>query len=182
MSFPPLTIDLNFSQAVQQFQPYWLTELLRFVSAGISPVPLSVAGAVVVVGYLMFRQHDRRTIVLIALMTAGNVLTYVLKPIFARPRPDSQLVHILSSETDYSFPSGHAVAVVLLGGMMVMFLQGMAIRRRRFWLVFVAGVMVLVGYSRVYLGVHWLSDVLAGYAVGLGWTLLVRRFGRLIIG
>lgn len=181
MSLPPLPIDLGFSHAIQQFQPNWLSVLMRGVSNVIDPAVLCMVG-VVMVAYLILRKHDERTVLLIALLTLGNVLTPLLKLFFTRPRPSSELVHIVARETGYSFPSGHAVAVVLLGGTIALLIQRLAKHHQRLWLAMVTLMMLLVGYSRVYLGVHWLSDVLFGYIVGLAWIVFIAHVTRSKLG
>ena len=101
----------------------------------------------------------------------GVALSQALKALFGRARPDAalQLVDAINA----SFPSGHAMlsAVVwlTLGALTARFVQ-----RRRVKVFALAGaalVTVLVGISRVYLGVHWPSDVLAGWSLGAAWAL-----------
>lgn len=172
MAYPPLTIDFDFTHAVQQYQPQWLTVMMRLISDVIDPATLCVFG-VLAAAYLFWRKHDRRTIVMIVAITAGNFLTLILKPLIARPRPDADVVNVLVREPGYGFPSGHAVAVVLLGGTIALLVQRLALHHQRLWVALVALIILLVGYSRIYLGVHWLSDVVAGYVVGLSWLVVV---------
>jgi membrane-associated phospholipid phosphatase len=111
----------------------------------------------------------------IALYTAGKAFTGRVRPQF-----DPLVV-----EETLSFPSGHstqaAAAWLALAAVVVAWLPPARDTRRRGRLVWAGavGVAVAVGFSRIYLGVHWLTDVLAGLALGAGWTLLlVRLVGR----
>jgi undecaprenyl-diphosphatase len=102
------------------------------------------------------------------LALGGSALLNVLaKHVYARPRPDLWLS--IAPETTYSFPSGHAMGSMTLGAVAVL----LAWRTRWRWPVLAAGAVfvLLVGLSRVYLGVHYPSDILAGWAAALAWTV-----------
>ena len=97
-------------------------------------------------------------------MAGGTGLNLVLKQIFAAPRPD--LLPHLDIVHSYSVPSGHAAGNMMMFGALAM----LAARRGGYW---AAGVVIaLIGISRVWLGVHWPSDVAAGWMEGLGWLAL----------
>lgn len=101
-------------------------------------------------------------------MAGGTLLNLGLKQIFAAPRPD--LLPHLDIVHSYSFPSGHAAGNLILFGALAM-LAG----SRAGYLV--AGAMVAsIGISRIWLGVHWPSDVLAGWVEGLGWLALCSQW------
>lgn len=115
---------------------------------------------------------QRRWILLgpwLAAAGGGAVLGSLLKGIFARPRPFFD--HPLLIETSYSFPSGHAMESFVLYGMLAYFaVLALATWRRRTAVVFGTALLVLlIGLSRLYLGVHYFSDVIAGYAAGGVW-------------
>jgi len=105
----------------------------------------------------------------LAAVAGSAVLNHLLKGLFERPRPYFE--HPLLIETSYSFPSGHAMESFVVYGMLAYF----AVLALRSWearvgVVFGAALLVvLIGFSRMYLGVHYLSDVLAGYAAGGVW-------------
>nr|MBA2714303.1 bifunctional DedA family/phosphatase PAP2 family protein [Rubrobacteraceae bacterium] len=105
----------------------------------------------------------------LAAVAGGAVLNQLLKGLFERPRPFFE--HPLLIETSYSFPSGHAMESFVVYGMLA-YLAVLALRswEARVGVVFGAALLVvLIGFSRMYLGVHYLSDVLAGYAAGGVW-------------
>jgi undecaprenyl-diphosphatase len=110
----------------------------------------------------------RREGMMVLLCGVCNVLNPLLKLAVGRPRPPPDLVSVLAVETGNAFPSGHSLFVMLLLGFLV-YLCATRLNRRlpRFlWTAGLSLVILLVGISRVYLGVHWPSDVLGGYLVG----------------
>ena len=102
-------------------------------------------------------------------MAGSAALNHLLKGLFARPRPFFE--HPLLVETSYSFPSGHAMESFVLYGMLAYFaVLALESWRARTAVVFGAALLVLlIGFSRMYLGVHYFSDVVAGYAAGGVW-------------
>ncbi|MGL5042617.1 MAG: phosphatase PAP2 family protein [Culicoidibacterales bacterium] len=111
---------------------------------------------------------QKRTIWAYALLfvtVTSSVATWGLKKLVARPRPS---ISPLQFESTYSFPSGHAVAIFTLCGFLICYFWYCGVRDW-LWVVLIGclgGLIVLVGVSRVYLGVHWATDVLAGFCTG----------------
>ncbi len=135
---------------------------------------------VLVTGYLVLsRRYRILTLVLIATL-GGMILMVVFKNLFVRMRPD--VVPALMDETTFSFPSGHSVmsAVVYLTLGSILAATHRALRMRIFIFASALLVAVLVGVSRVMLGVHYPLDVLAGWSLGLGWASLC-WFGALVV-
>lgn len=150
--------------------PPWVEVVFRDFTA-LGGYTTITAAALVAAGYLaILRQWG--TIALIAgSLIGGTILNNVLKGVFGRPRPDL-VAHLVEVQT-LSFPSGHAmlaaVAYLTLGALLA---QVQRRRRIKVYIVAVAVVLtVLIGFSRVYLGVHWPTDVLAGWAVGAAWAM-----------
>jgi undecaprenyl-diphosphatase len=123
---------------------------------------------------LMFYRHSRRAWVFLGVVTLAQVSAELLKGVFERPRPD--LVPHGSYVYSASFPSGHstmsAVVFLTLAGI----LASMEPKRRAKAFIFGVAIalVVAVGFSRVYLGVHWPTDVLAGWTLGAAWALVAR--------
>jgi undecaprenyl-diphosphatase len=104
----------------------------------------------------------------IVLSAVTSIVNYLFKYLVGRPRPSADLVQIMVTESDKSFPSGHAVVATLLLGMLA-FLLYTHLQRPYLKLLSLSlsiAFILLVGLSRIFLGVHWLSDVLGGYLVG----------------
>lgn len=150
--------------------PEWLTTAAMDVTALGSLTVLALV-VLFVAGLFAALRRWREAGVLLAASIGGVALSQGLKALFGRARPDASLQ--LVDAINASFPSGHAMlsAVVwlTLGALVARFAE-----RRRvkvFALAGAAAVTLLVGLSRVYLGVHWPSDVLAGWSIGGAWAL-----------
>jgi undecaprenyl-diphosphatase len=149
--------------------PGWFEEMMRdFTALGsIGVMLLFVLGAI---GLLM-AEGKRRAAMMVTVATVGGMaLSYGLKIGFARPRPD--LVPHSTPVYIQSFPSGHALmaAVVYLTLGMLLARTQSAQSSKVFILCFATFLAFLVGVSRLYLGVHWPTDVLAGWAGGAAWA------------
>ena len=149
---------------VQGLQSGWLDQVALAVSSlGLVPVSITVVLAVSGSLFILRHQADALIVVLsVVPMVAGNALKLIVE----RPRPDYLLVG--SAPHGLSFPSGHSVYAILIGGMLI-FLVGQLVNPPllRRWLQIGIGLVILaIGASRVYLGVHWPSDVLGGYLFG----------------
>ncbi len=151
--------------------PRWLEEVMRDFTAlgGIAVLSLMVLGTVV---YLAMQKRYLLTAYVMCSAVLGTVLSNLLKASFDRPRPNL-IPHDIIVYTS-SFPSGHAMmsAVIYLTlGTLLAEAQD-KYHVRLFWLFSALLITLLVGFSRVYLGVHWPSDVLAGWMIGLVWALI----------
>lgn len=135
-----------------------------------SPLILSVLAAIVVV--VTWRRRQQGTALFLALATAGGYgVEPALKQHYARARP--LLTQALQGAHGYSFPSGHAVgSAVVLGAFAYLIVRGKHVLYIKVLSVILAGLLlVAVCWSRVYLGVHWLTDVIAGAGLGAVWLL-----------
>jgi len=151
--------------------PPWLEGAMRDItSLGSSSVLVLIVTAVIV--YLLLIRKAGTALFVLAAVAGGQALSTLLKAEIDRPRPD--LVSHLVTETSLSFPSGHAmvsaVTYLTLGSLAARFLPGRT--TKMFVLSLAVLTTLLVGVSRVYLGVHWPSDVLAGWCAGFAWAML----------
>lgn len=157
--------------------PWWLAVSAEEVTA-LGGVTVLCLVTLTVCGFLLLARRYR-TLLLVLLATGGGVmLNSLLKQLFSRPRP-SVVPHLTEVMTQ-SFPSGHAMlsatVYLTLGGL----LAQLAERRRL--KAYILGMSLLlpfiVGLTRVYLGVHYPTDVLAGWVAGLAWALLTALVAR----
>ncbi|HEX6999634.1 MAG TPA: phosphatase PAP2 family protein [Gammaproteobacteria bacterium] len=164
--------------------PAWAEELARDVTglggAGILGL-VTLAGA----GFLFLQGKRHLALYVLAAVGGGALLSLLLKSGFDRPRPD--LVAHGQAVYTSSFPSGHAmlsaVTYLTLGALLA---SGQSSLRMRAYLIGLAALLsAAVGVSRIYLGVHWPTDVLAGWTAGAAWALVcwgvaeyLRRRGR----
>lgn len=146
---------------------------------------VTVMVLVTVVGVLAFLAHRKRwhAGVLAATVLLADVSSELLKHVYARPRPD--LVPHGSYVYSASFPSGHSTLSAATFLTLAMLISSLEPNRATKFMVFALAFILLlaVGVSRVYLGVHWPTDVLAGWCLGAAWALaawtaLIRLGGR----
>jgi membrane-associated phospholipid phosphatase len=122
--------------------------------------------------YWWWRDREWRAGAMLAASVAGSTTLYILfKRITERPRPPAS--DALGTYTHWSFPSGHATQCMAFFAMLVVvgWLAGWA--QLRVWAITAAAVVLVVGASRIYLGAHWFTDVLGGYALGAAWVALL---------
>jgi undecaprenyl-diphosphatase len=149
--------------------PAWVTSVLLDLTSLGGP---TVLGLVVlsVIGFLVLQTRYRTAFFIFMTAATGEVVSYAMKSTFARPRPT--VVPHLREAFSSSFPSGHAmqsaIIYLTLGAML------MRITESRLTKIYCCGMAMLltllVGVSRVWLGVHYPTDVLAGWTVGLFWA------------
>jgi len=151
--------------------PPWVEMMFRDLTSLGSPSVLALV-TIAVVGYLWL-ERERRTALFVLLAVAGGAaLEMLLKVGFARPRPE--LVSHLVDVNSFSFPSGHAtMATITYLTLGVLLASAQQHRRMKLYLLAVATFLtLLVGISRIYLGVHYPTDVLAGWCIGAAWAAL----------
>jgi undecaprenyl-diphosphatase len=156
---------------IHAHSPEWLDGPMRLVTAlGYGQVVLPLLAAVVFAFYL--KGWRLAATLLVVSTTGGSLLTAVLKAVFGRARPE--LFESGYAASFYSFPSGHAAVAVGFYGTLTLIL---AYRLRGFarWAVVASGVLLvlLIGFSRLYLGVHYPTDVLAGFLAAPLWVVCV---------
>ncbi|HEY1963184.1 MAG TPA: phosphatase PAP2 family protein [Rhizomicrobium sp.] len=139
------------------------------------------APATAVVSVLLFVTAQRKAAVaMLACMAGAVVLDNALKLLFHRPRP---LGFFAADPRTYSFPSGHALFAACFYGALAIVLAGSirsAAARTALWITAVVAILC-IGWSRIYLGVHYPSDVLAGYLAGAAWVQFLRAAGPLYL-
>lgn len=173
------TFDLTITKSVQTFTPIWFDILMRSISwVGFAPQVNLVMLILVLFLYLSGARWEA----VMALVSAIGIsaIGFLIKVLVDRPRPSSDLVHVLAQLKDFSFPSGHVLFYTAFFGFLFfltfVLLKSSWIRVAR--LVIFGALVGLVGLSRIYHGQHWASDVLAAYLLGSVWlALMVRLYG-----
>ena len=168
----PITVaDAHLSMWLHTHSSPHLTAVFLFITAfGFTVLVICVT---LIAGlYLLWRRQTYWLAAVWLSVFGGILLNKFLKYIFHRPRPhfDDPILAL----TSYSFPSGHTMAATVLYGVLAALLVA-KIKRRSFRVLVILGAMLLiglVGFSRMYLGAHYLSDVLGAIAEGLAWLSL----------
>jgi membrane-associated phospholipid phosphatase len=151
-------------------QNHWLVTLLKGISVVFDPIMFRVVTTVVAV-LLFWRRRRRLAIWTLVTIWGAAVFGVLLKAVVGRARPD--LVDAVATAPGRSFPSGHALTSTV--GCAVLLLLVTPLLRRRWRAVAIAVAVLIplvVAFARVGLGVHYLSDVIAGELLGLGWVVI----------
>lgn len=150
--------------------PAWLEGIMRDFTA-LGGVAVLATISTLVAGFLALTGKRRSAWMVVLSVAGGTAISHLLKWGFDRPRPD--LVPHAAAVYTQSFPSGHAMlsAVVYLTLGALLARTETDVRVKAYLLAAACLLTAIVGISRVYLGVHWPTDVLAGWAVGAGWAL-----------
>lgn len=177
----PTPLDSGVSQWVQEHRSEPWTTIAEAVTTAGNTVPLVLLAAAIVVA-LAIKGHRLEAAWLAVTSLAGWLLMVGLKAVFGRTRPpeDQRLLEIDS----FAFPSGHAMMTMVVFGSIAVcgYRVSSWLRDHRGVLLLAPLASILVGITRVYLGVHWSTDVLAGWAAGAVWValcaLVLRRLDR----
>ncbi|HMH02435.1 MAG TPA: phosphatase PAP2 family protein [Terriglobales bacterium] len=173
-----IRFDNSIRAAVHQRASPALTVFMRGITL-LGSMEVLLPAVLIVLTFLLVRGKRYEAIVLSVTMAGGVILNMVLKLSFRRVRPDP--FFDLATPASYAFPSGHALLALCFYGVMVRILSDSLKSREYRWMVWVGAVLLigLIGLSRIYLGVHHASDVLAGYAAAIVWisavTMVVRQ-------
>jgi undecaprenyl-diphosphatase len=163
--------DLRAARALHAFDTPRLMEFMRLVSVpGDRWVPFALTGATMLV-FLAFRRTSEAMTLLLSAAGSG-ILNKLLKIWIGRPRPSADLVGLVYSHDESSFPSGHVTFFVGYFGFLFFVAFALLPRdswRRRAALTLLGTAVVLIGFSRIYLRAHWPSDVLGAYLSGGLW-------------
>lgn len=152
--------------------PSWVEGMGRDFTA-LGSVAVLALLTLAVCAYLVLDRKRKAALLVLIAVSGGLIGSFSLKEVFRRPRPDL-VSHVGTTVTTASFPSAHsmmAASTYLTLGALLARVQKR--RRQRVFLISLACLLTfLVGLSRVYLGVHWPTDVLAGWAAGAAWAFL----------
>jgi undecaprenyl-diphosphatase len=175
---PAPVLDDRFRSAVHSLASPGLTRVMIAASRYGGPAWLAPLGVIIAVAFLI-RGWRRGALLVLVTMAGAGLLDTLLKIAFARARPTAFFDYPLPRS--HSFPSGHAFFAASFFGGLAILLSGRLhnpILRALVWIAAVA-LILLIGFSRVYLGVHYPSDVLAGYAAATIWVTGVALGDRL---
>jgi len=164
--------DDTVRSVVHDFASPGLTALMRFVT-NLGDWQVIMTATLCLFAYLWYRRDNTHILVALVTMSGAGILDASLKLAFHRTRPDP---FFIPKPSTYSFPSGHALISLCFYGLVAGTLShDMPEKWQRVLTWSIASLLVaMIGLSRVYLGVHWPSDVIAGYAAALIWMGAVR--------
>ncbi|MDP2947674.1 MAG: phosphatase PAP2 family protein, partial [Nanoarchaeota archaeon] len=156
---------------------FFLTDVSKFVDFLFEPALLVIIGTILSV-YFYFNKRKKEGMVFFISLAIMSIIVEFLKFLFDRARP----LNFLILREDYSFPSGHAAVTILFFGFLSYFFFKNKSARVKLISYIVAGFLILLtGFTRIYLRVHWFTDVLVGYLIGgiiLAGAIVVMRKGE----
>ncbi|MEK7611135.1 MAG: phosphatase PAP2 family protein [Patescibacteria group bacterium] len=171
------SFDLAASNFIYALRTPALTVIMSTVT-NLAAIPSGFALSLLVV-LLLLKHHKKESLVFSLALVFGGALNYYLKIFFKLPRPDLSPLVVLG---DFTYPSGHAMNNLVLYGLLTYyafhFTKSKALSMVAGGLA--SGWILLIGLSRVYLGAHYPSDVLAGYLAGFWWLLTVLLIDKTI--
>jgi membrane-associated phospholipid phosphatase len=166
---PLVDVDRSVYLSLQGLRTRWGDDVMVTVTqlgSAYVMIPLVVAVGV----WFAITRRLRTLLYWVAAATFAEVLVWVLKVALTRARPPTAYAAI----DEYSFPSGHAALGMVVFGFLAFLLgQGKPGWQQTAYALFAAGIAVLVAFSRLYLGAHWISDVIASFGLGIAWIALL---------
>lgn len=179
---PYLPIDPGITLAIQRYNAGWFLALMRLISwPGFEPQSLVLTGLLCALIFALGLRWEAVCALLSALVPA--LLGAAVKFVVHRPRPTADLVSVFETLDSYSFPSGHVLFYTTFFGLLFFLAYSLfkPSAGRTLLLIVFGALVALVGVSRMALGQHWFSDVLAAYCLGsvlLALLVWVYRWGK----
>jgi undecaprenyl-diphosphatase len=174
--FPVFFIDVVFTNFLQEINFVWFNQLMLNITR-LGDVMIGYLSVLAAFLILASFKKIRAAFFVIISVSSAVFLSEFFKFLVHRPRPSAQVVEkILDISGNNSFPSGHVMFAVGFYGFLIIlvnqFIKNVKIRNILTIIFFT--IIVLMGFSRIYLGVHWLSDVIGAYFLGVAWLLTTR--------
>lgn len=172
--FPPTFIDIKISKEIQEYEYAAIENLMIFISwfgGTIKVLSLSLGAACV----FYFMKYLKEALFVASTMLV-SVVNYGFKLLIDRPRPDSSLVNIVQDAEHHSFPSGHTSFYVVYFGFLIFLMIYLQIPKkilRSLGIFICAFLIATIPLSRIYLGVHWVTDVIGGFLLGLIMLIII---------
>lgn len=173
-----ISFDSAITHFVYSFRQPLLSSIMNILSFLGGEIFLTTA--IIIIILFLLKKHKKDALIFSFILFFGIGLNFLLKNLFQRPRP---LFLPLVHETSYSFPSGHSMNSFIFYTCLSFFIfRKLKNRQLKIVLISSSGLLIfLIGVSRIYLGAHYPSDVLAGYIGGLGWFVAVLLFEKTLI-
>lgn len=166
-------LDIRVSKAFSLWRPALLTASLKSVTALGS---VAIGGFLaIILAAILWRERKRIEALFLAIAIAGVLMVDPLKALIERPRPNATIIGFVPIEMrGFSFPSGHSVlSASIYGFLLVIIIINIKGRLRIAAASFLVILLILIGLSRIYLGAHYLSDVIGGLLLGSAWCALL---------
>lgn len=162
------SFDRSFLLWIHQFANPQFDRIFLFFTALDDP-PTVVTIFIITIAWLVMKRRYSDGIRFTIVCAGGVLINQVMKLFFAKPRPE--LWHRLITETSFSFPSGHAVGSMVVYGFIAYILAKEMQQHKHIIYATASLLIIAIGLSRLYLGVHYPTDIIAGYGIGFIWLI-----------
>lgn len=164
----PIGTDITIMNVIHDQATFLYDQIFIFIT-NLGSVWVILPVTLVVLAYLLYKKQHQNALILFSGVGGAAIANLVLKLIFHRDRPN--LWHLVITETGYSFPSGHA----MMSSALILSIVFIVWKTRWRWSALIVGSILIgaIGLSRIYLGVHYPTDVVAGWSISLVWVFIV---------
>lgn len=164
-----LYLDREIANFIYVWRTPWLTQVMILITN--LGAEYMIAIAIIIVIFFVWKKHKREALTFTIILIMGAIINLSLKQLIHRPRP---VIAPLIVESSSSFPSGHAMNAAVFYLSVSFYFYHFTRKKKLSSAVTVVSIILilLIGFSRIYLGVHYPSDVVAGYVVGTWWLVL----------
>src|ERR1035437_1614799 len=169
-SLPIVTIDVSFENSLYMVRSPSLAQTFYVITYFADQITIGIL-MVMALAYLYFKKELTYIYSLILTFVGAETSVYLIKILINRTRPPTNIAFYI--EQSGSFPSGHAATALAFFGFVAYYLvRHIVAKDKKFFVVLIASIIIaLVGFSRLYLGVHYLSDVIGGFIMGGLWLV-----------
>jgi len=154
-------IDFFISSHIHKLYNPILNKIMKFITSIDNPLPIAVI-SFLLISYFLYKKYYFETTFFIASILTSAGLVFIIKNLIKRPRPVDKLIEV----GGYSFPSGHATISTALAFSLYLIFRD-KVKSENLLLILVVIYPIMISFTRVYLNVHYVSDVLAGIGLGL---------------
>ncbi|MEO5950198.1 MAG: phosphatase PAP2 family protein [Candidatus Saccharimonadales bacterium] len=168
----PISLDTSILTWIHSHATPLLDNIFLAITT-VGNVAIITPITLIIVAYLFYKKYRLNALIILFSFGGAGVADFILKKLFQRDRPT--FWHSLVTETGYSFPSGHA----MLSSALILSIILILWNTRWRWTAAIIGMLIIfsIGLSRLYLGVHYPTDVIAGWSVSLLWVIVVFTVG-----
>lgn len=166
-------IDLYFYNILMTFKCEYITNIFKIITVLGNTKFIIFLNIIIILYFIIFK--ERKFLIITFNSILSPLINNILKIIFRRERPDLSLR--LINETNYSFPSGHAMISMFFYFTLIIIINRSSLKYKKLLNLIFMLIILLIGMSRIYLGVHYLSDILGGYLIALSIILFLDEGG-----
>jgi len=172
-------IDLPVSLAIQSINSISFAWIMRVISWWGEPEHFIVVMALVGSGLIMAKEY-KRFFTIIAATTLSALIGSLLKELISRPRPTADLIRVDTYTVENSFPSNHVLVFTVFFGLLFLFVSKSKLNNisKKILKTIFSLLIILVSFSRIYLGAHWFTDCLASYLLGAMILFFINKYYR----